>query len=309
MFDPEAFLTELYVDAADFCKTQPPLPPAPGPAPALSVAEVITLSLFAQWRQFPSEAAFHRYAHTHLRPLFPTLPCRPQFNRQVRHTTEALTAFALHLGQHLATGDERGFEALDGTGLVTRNAQRRGRGWLAGLADIGWCTRLGWYEGMRLLLAVTPAGAITGWGFGSASTNDRVLAETFFAARARPQPTLPSVGQQTSDCYVADMGFSGREGEARWAQAYGATVICPPQSDSHRAWPKSRRRWLAGIRQVIETVTDHLLSTFGLDHERPHALDGLLARLAARVGLHNACCWFNRSHDRGLLAVADFLEW
>jgi len=309
MVDPETFLTELYVEAADFCKAQPPSPATPGPAPSLSVAEVLTLDIFAQWQQFPSEAAFYRYAQAHLRPLFPTLPCRPQFNRLVRDNRAPLTAFALHLGQDLATGDERAFEALDGTGVVTRNAQRRGGGWLAGLADIGWCTRLGWYEGVRLVLSVTPSGVVTGWGLGPASTNDRVLAETFFAARASPQPGLPSVGEPTSDCYVADMGFAGRDREARWADAYRAVVICPPQSDSARAWPKALRRWLAGIRQVIETVTNHLLSTFGLAHERPHALDGLLARMAARVGLHNFCCWCNHDHDCGLLQTADLLEW
>jgi hypothetical protein len=307
MLDPETFLTELYVEADTFGKTQV-APPHPGPVASLSASEVVTLALFAQWPQFPSEAAFYRYAAKHLRPLFPTLPSRAQFNRLVRHHTATITAFALHVGQELAQGDERAFEALDGSGIVTRNLKRRGGGWLDGQADIGRCTRLGFYEGVRLLLAVTPGGAITGWGIGPASTNDRVLAETFFAARAEPQSGLPSVGEPTSDCYVADMGFAGRACEARWADAYGAVVICPPQADSVRAWPKALRTWLAGIRQVIETATDHVLTTFGLARERPHAIDGLLARLAARIGLHNLCCWLNRTRNRGLLHIADVLE-
>jgi len=308
MFDPETFLTELYVLADEFDKRQP-ASTHPGPAASLSASEVVTLTIFAQWQQFPSEAAFYGYADKHLRPLFPTLPSRAQFNRLVRHHTDTLTAFALALGHDLAQGDERAFEALDGTGVVTRNINRRGSGWLAGEAARGWCSRLGWYEGMRLLLAVTPSGAITGWGIGPANTNDRQLAETFFAVRAAPHPRLPSIGLPTSDCYVADMGFAGRDCEARWRHAYGAVVICPPQSDSARVWPKARRTWLAGLRQVIETATDHVLTTFGLTHERPHAMDGLLARLAARIGLHNLCCWFNHRQHRGLLHVADVLEW
>jgi len=168
---------------------------------------------------------------------------------------------------------------------------------------------LGWYEGVRLLLAVTPTGAITGWGIGPASTNDRVLAETFFAARACPEPGLASVGSATSDCYVADMGFTGRACEVRWATTYAAVVVCPPQSDSKRAWPKPLRTWLAGIRQVIETVNDRLLFAFGLDRKRSHALSGLQARLAATVCLHNVCCWLNRKRGRGLLQVADLMDW
>jgi hypothetical protein len=209
----------------------------------------------------------------------------------------------------LAVGDERAYEVVDGTGLVTRNARRRGAGWLWGQADIGRCTRLGWHEGVRLPVAVTPGGAITGWGIGPASTNDRVLAETFFAARAAPQPGLPGVGAPTSDRYVADMGFSGLACQPHWDAAYGAVVVSAPQTGSTRAWPRPWRRWLAGIRQGIESVTDRLLFVCGLDRERPHAMSGLLARLAAAVGLHNVCAWLNRTHGRGLLCFADLVDW
>jgi hypothetical protein len=60
---------------------------------------------------------------------------------------------------------------------------------------------------------------------------------------------------------------------------------------------------------VVETVTDRLLRTFGLAAERPHTLTGLLARLAARIGLHNVCLWLNHRAGRPLLATADFLDW
>lgn len=308
MFDREAFLTELYVVADDFGKTRRE-PTRPGPAARLATSEIVTLALYAQETRFPSERAFHRHAMRDLRPLFPGLPGRDRFNRLVRTCGATITAFALQLGQRVATGDERSYEAIDGTGLPTRNAKRRGAGWLAGQADIGWCTRLGWYEGMRLLVSVTPHGAVTGWGIGPASTNDRGLAETFFAARAEAWAAVPSVGQPTSDRYVADMGFSGIVCQPRWAAAYGAVVVSPPQTGSARAWSKPWKTWLAGIRQVIETVNERLLFTCGLDRERPHALDGLQARLAAAVGLHNLRCWLNQRDERGLLRVADLLEW
>lgn len=309
MFDPEPFLIELYVLADEYCQRQPPPAPQPGPAPSLVPSEVLTLAIFSQWPQFPAETACSRYAQRHLRPLFPRLPGRAQFNRLVRACQHTLVGCALALGQELVTGDAQAYEVLDGTGLATRNAKRRGAGWLAGQADIGQCTRLGWYEGVRLLLTVAPTGVVTGWGIGPASTQERVLAETFFGARATPQPGLASVGQPTSDCYVADMGLTGRACEQRWASAYAATVICPPHRGSHRAWPKPLRTWLAGIRQVIETVNDRLLSAFGLERERPHHLSGLLARLAATLGLHNVCCWLNHRLGRGLLEVADLIDW
>jgi hypothetical protein len=307
MLDPETFLTELYVAVDDCCKAHPPAA-RPGPGGGLTVSEVVTLAIYAQATHFPTERAFHRHAARALRPLFPGLPSRTRLNRLIRAAAGAVTAVALALGRELAVGDDRAYEVLDGTGLATRNAKRRGAGWLAGLADIGRCTRLGWYEGVRVLVGVTPSGAVTGWGIGPASTNDRALADAFVAARAAPQPGLPGVGRPTSDRYVADMGFSGQACQARWADA-GATVISAPQTGSTRAWPKPLRRWIAGIRQVIEAVNDRLLFACGLDRERPHTLDGLLARVAAAVGLHNACCWLNRRHDRGLLQFADLIDW
>jgi len=54
-----------------------------------------------------------------------------------------------------------------------------------------------------------------------------------------------------------------------------------------RSWPKRLRRWAASIRQIVETVYEKLHATFGLRGERPHELQGLRARLAARVALHN----------------------
>lgn len=307
MFDPETFLTELYVVVDDFCKTQPPAR-HPGPPAQLAPSEIVTLGIYAQATRFPSEHVFYHHATRQLRPLFPGLPSRDRFNRLLRACGPLLTKVALHIGQQLAAGDERAFEILDGTGVTVRNAKRRGHGWLSGYADIGWCTRMGWYAGVRVLVSATPSGAITGWGAGPASANDRTLTDTFLAARAVPHPHLPSVGQPTSDCYVADMGFSGKECQARWAQM-GAMVISPPQTGSDRAWPKPWKRWLAGIRQVIESVNDRLLFTCGLDRERPHTLDGLQARLAAAVGLHNACCLFNQRHGRGYLQFADLIEW
>jgi hypothetical protein len=49
------------------------------------------------------------------------------------------------------------------------------------------------------------------------------------------------------------------------------------------------RRWIASIRQIVETVYEKLFNTLGLWRERPHEIGGLRARLASRVALHNFC--------------------
>jgi hypothetical protein len=86
-------------------------------------------------------------------------------------------------------------------------------------------------------------------------------------------------------------------------------VICPPDRSAARTWPKPLRRWLSSLRQIIASVNTKLLTTFRLEHERPHALDGSSARLAAKTALHNSCCWLNQHLGRPTLAFADLLGW
>jgi hypothetical protein len=193
--------------------------------------------------------------------------------------------------------------------VPTRDAKRRGRGWLAGQADIGWSNRLGWYEGFHLLIAVSPAGVITGFGFAPASTKDQLLADTFFAQRALPDGRLSSTGQPVCGVYVVDTGFEGRGWHQHWWANYGFQVISRPRRTSHHPWPKPLRRWLAGLRQIVETVFEKLDNRFRLAKERPPTLVGFQARLAAKVALHNFCFWLNHHLGHPSLAYAALLDW
>jgi hypothetical protein len=164
------------------------------------------------------------------------------------------------------------YEVLDASAMPVRDAKRRGAGWLAGQADIGWSNSLGWYEGFCLLVAVNPTGVITGLGFAPASTKDHPpLAETFFALRSEVRPRLGGVGSAALGPYVADKGFEGEENHRRWFESYGARIVCPPKRNGRKKrWSKRLRRWAASIRQIVETVYDKLHCALGLRRERPH---------------------------------------
>src|SRR5512143_1139915 len=164
MVDSDTFLTTLYVMIDDFCKSHL-APKHRGGAPAsLPPSAVLTLALFGQWQRFPSERGFYRYAQRHLRGAFPTLPDRSQFNRLLRPQQAALVAFSLSLVQRLQA-QQCAYEVLDATAVPTRDAKRRGLGWLPELTDIGWSNRLGGYEDFYLLLSGNPTGVITGCGY------------------------------------------------------------------------------------------------------------------------------------------------
>jgi hypothetical protein len=330
MLDADTFLTRLYVAVDEYCKREGipahALPGHRGPAPALAPSEVVTLAVYAQWARFASERAFYRHASACLRGAFPRLPARPQLNRLVRTHERLVIAFGQALGTSVqqAAEPDAAYEALDTTAVPTRNSKRRssGRSWLAGQADIGYSTRLGWFEGLRLLTAVTPRGIITGYGVGSGSVKEQPLTTALLAARANPAlaAVLPQAGQAVGVSaadglayYVADSGFAGHAAHERWRVAAHAVVITPPggnwQGTSRERWPEALRRWLAHYRQIAESVFDRLLFTLRLSRERPHALQGFTARLAACVALYNFCLYTNHQLGRPLLALADLIAW
>src|SRR5512144_1548629 len=157
LVDSDTFLTTLYVMIDDFCKSLLCPEHRSGAPASLTPSEVLTLALFGQWQRFSSERAFYRDAQRHLRGAFPSLPDRRQFNRLLRQQPDALVAFSVHLVQRLQA-QHCAYEVLDATAVPTRDAKRRGVGWLPGLADIGWSNRLGWYEGLHVLVGPSRGG-------------------------------------------------------------------------------------------------------------------------------------------------------
>jgi hypothetical protein len=156
---------------------------------------------------------------------------------------------------------------------------------------------------------------ITGFCFGSASTADQPLAETFFALRANPDRRLLSVGAAFSGIYVAysralrelkTTGVGRSATELRSSILPSATLKSPGPS---KPWSKRLRQWVASLRQIVETVYEKLFNAFGLWRERPHEIGGLRARLAARVALHNFCIWLNDHLGRPPLKFADLMGW
>ena len=119
MVDTDTFLTALYVMADDFCKSLSPPGSIPGPKASLTSSEVVTLVVFSQWARFRSERDFCRYAVSRLRPAFPTLPRRSQFNRLARRHYGTMAAFFRYLAD-LLQGQSCLYEALDSSGVPTK---------------------------------------------------------------------------------------------------------------------------------------------------------------------------------------------
>lgn len=302
----ETSLTEVYVLIDDLVSTNPP-PARPGPPPALSPSEVVTLALLSQLSRFHSVREFYGFAESRLRGCFPRLPHRTQFVRQVHRLVGVIAEVATALGARLAAGGP--FQLLDCTPMPTRTGVRRGRGWMPGEMSNGYATRLGYYTGAKVLTCVSPTGVLTGVGLAPANVQDRTLAEAFLARRAAGD-AADGVGHALGMDYLADQGFGGQALEQRYLDRYGVQLICPPQTGRKtRVWPKALQRWLIGHRQPIEAVHRNLVEAFRLDRNRPHSVTGAFGNLVSIAAMHNVFIWLNRHHGRPDLAFAGVIGW
>jgi hypothetical protein len=307
--DMNTFVTTLYVHVDDFVRTDIASELRVDPSTqSLTESEIITLSLLAHAPRFRGESDFYRFADHWLRPFFPRLPARSQFNRLVRRHGHLIVLYMQHLAQQLQRPTDL-YEILDASAIPIRNVNRRGRSWLAGQAAKGHSGRLGWFYGFQVLLSATPAGVVNGFGLAPGNVKDQNLATTFLAARAQQHPRMASVGKATGLPSVTDRGFSGKDNHRLWSALTGEQIITPPQSQHKIKWPVALHRWVASIRQIIETVFGRVHDVFGLHHERPHTLDGFYARFSATLALSNFCIWLNRLTGRPDLEYVNCFAW
>jgi len=175
-----------------------------GHKPELSDSEVLTLAILCQWRLDRSENRFVQYVLGNWQAYFPRMLSQGAFNRRVRDLAGVLCRIGPEVARlskaELAARAEEGplfrvgYEVLDGVPVPLMRRCRGERHRLFGPeASIG-CggSDRDWYYGVKLLLAVSPEGLVTGFVFGPANTEERWLAEALLGWRFDPSLPEPS---------------------------------------------------------------------------------------------------------------------
>jgi hypothetical protein len=94
--DLDSFLVAVDVMVDEWGQARATAARGPGRPATLSMSEVLTLAIVAQWPRWRSERDFWRFARAHLRAYFPRLGSQSQFNQRVRAAEPTLRA--LHDG-------------------------------------------------------------------------------------------------------------------------------------------------------------------------------------------------------------------
>ena len=159
--DLDTLATAPYARTDDLLKAAPeraPWRPMAGIRPQITDAELVTLAVMQALLGFASEARWLRFAHAHLRHLFPCLPQQPGYNKRVRK----LAATMCWLIRILATDTSLWADdvwVVDSTPVECgRSKETVLRSDLAGWAEYGYCaSHSRYFWGLRLHLLCTPA--------------------------------------------------------------------------------------------------------------------------------------------------------
>jgi Transposase DDE domain len=253
------------------------IPPRPGPAPACSDTELLTIAVVRHLLGRRSEAGFLEEVARDWSRLFPCLPHQSEANRRIRWLWGAFEQLRSYLADLLPEDD---CQQIDTSALPVRHPSRvRGPdGWTG---PNGLVARFGrdaahaeWFYGFRLAVKTDLGSRITrAWSIVPAAVNEREVAKDLLETGPPPRDLL------------ADKGFNGKAFAASQA-ARGTAVLVPPTKGQRRSMPAILQKIIAQWRNRIETTFKEITDQMELARHGAHTFWGLLTRTAATIAAH-----------------------
>jgi len=254
------------------------IPRRPGPAPACTDAELLTIALVRHLLGRRSENGFLAEVRRDWGHLFPHLPDQPEVNRRTRWLWGA---FEQLRAAWAAAVPPDPVQQLDTSALPVKHTSRvRGSDGWTGPGN-GLAARFGrdaahgeWFYGFRLAIQ-TDLGSrvVRAWGIVPAAVNERNVAEDLLDTGPPPRDLL------------LDKGFAGAAFAAGQA-ARGTAVLIPPAKGQRHAMPPTLRKIIAEWRNRIETTFGEITDQMELARHGAHTFWGLLTRTAATIAAH-----------------------
>lgn len=256
----------------------------PGPAPACSDPELITMALVGECKGWAEETVFVSEWAKH-RDLFPRQPSRTRFNRRRRQLAGAINQVRrLILGVFDLAADRQC--VLDSLPvpvirfhLVPDGARAYWQGYAARFGKVP--SKKITIFGYKLYLLVTLNGVIL----------DLVLAP---ANVLELQAGIELLGEHTDLEVLGDKAFISAPAQAALVAENRLVLRTLPRRNQRVQAPAAVRRVLNAARQIAETVNSQLAEQFHVEVNHAQSFWGLTARLYTKVTAHVLCVYLNR---------------
>lgn len=254
------------------------IPTRPGPAPACTDAELITIVLVRHLLGRRSESGFLAEIRREWPELFPVLPHPSELNRRARWLYGAFEQIR-HVLLATVVADDWG--QIDTSALPVKHISRvrAPDSWVGPnelSARIGRDAAHGeWFYGFRLAVR-TDLGTrlVRAWAIVPAAINERDLVPGLLADAEH------LVG------LLNDKGFNGRAFTESLAEQ-GITNLVPPTKAERKSMPAWLQKIIAEWRNRIETTFGELTDIMDLARHGAHTFHGLLTRTAATIAAHS----------------------
>lgn len=253
------------------------IPARPGPTPACSDAELLTITLVRHLLGRRSEAGFLAETARDWAALFPRLPHQSEANRRIRWLWAAFEQLRAALAARCPVDEAA---QIDTSALPVKHPSRvRGPdSWVGPNELVARFGRDGahgeWFYGFRLAVR-TDLGSrlVRAWSIVPAAVNERDVAADLLAAGPPPRDVL------------LDKGFTRRAFAAACA-ARGTAVLIPPTKAQRPGMPSALRTVIACWRNRVEVTFGELTDRMELARHGAHTFWGLLTRTAATIAAH-----------------------
>lgn len=248
---------------------------ARGPSPGLADSEVITMEVVGEFLGIDCEKAIWQYFKNHWLYLFPKMPDRSNFVRQVANLHIIKCMLQEKIAAALGVFNDC-LHLIDGLPMpVCKFARAHFSKIFKGLAAYGYCAaKQERYYGLRGHIVISSMGVVT--------------AATFTGANIDERDVCPELVEKLQGLLLGDKGFLRPElrHELRENDLHLQTPVRDNMQDNR---PKAFLRWMVGTRRLIETVIGQLTERFHIEKIRARDKWHQFSRFWRKLLAHTTC--------------------
>lgn len=290
--DFDDFCLWMYVVVDDIWQRIAGLFVRPGPVPACSDSELLTMALVGECRGWDLETVMLAEWREH-RDLFPNVPTQSRFNRRRRNLMAAFNVVrqAVLRCLDLAADTDCIIDSLPVPAVEFHLVPGATGDWQAHGARFGRiASKKQVIFGYRLHLLITLSGVILDFELAPANVTDLTIGCELLA-------------QHTDLTVLGDKAYIGAPQAAELWDHNRIRLLTLPRRNQQVQVSAAVEHLHSAVRQMIETVNDQLVEQFHVEVNHAHTFWGLCTRLYTKLAAHTLCIYLNR-----LLGNADFLQ-
>ena len=290
--DFDDFCTWMYVLISDLFAPLAFHVARPGPAPACTDAELITMAIVGECCGWDEETVLLSRWRAH-RDLFPFQPDRTRFNRRRRALAQAINLLrqAVVAVLDMAQDQHCIIDSLPVPVVQFYSVPQANTDWKAAGASFGHCcSKKQAIFGYKLHLLLTQGGVIRDFELAPAHITDLAAGSELLERHAHL-------------LVLADKGYISQATAQELRDQRDIHLLTIPRSNQRQQPSDAWRHVHAHLRQLIETVNSQLALQFHVETNHAHTFWGLAARLYTKLAAHTLCVCLNH-----LLGVSDVLQ-